>query len=502
MQKAKVYLVGAGPGDPGLLTLKAKNLLETADVVVYDYLAYPELLDHAPVAEKIYVGKTAGCHTLSQEEINQLLIKKAKEGKMVVRLKGGDPFIFGRGGEEAQVLIKENISFEIVPGVSSAIAVPAYAGIPLTHRAYASSVAFITGHEDPTKVDSAINWEKLATGVDTLVFLMGVGRLPQIVEQLLRYGCSPEKPVAIVRWGTLPEQQTIVGKLANITKLAEKEGIKPPAIIVIGEVVKLRETLNWWEKKPLFGKKILITRTLGQAGEMARQLQALGARCHIFPTIEIVPPTDYALLDKAIVHLNEYDWCLFTSVNGVKYFRKRLEQLDKDVRALGSVKIGVIGEKTALALQDWGIKPDLMPQEFRAEALAEALKNQGINGKKVLLARAEKARDILPETLKSAGAEVDIIPVYRTVLPKANKDKLKEILDKGLDIVVFTSSSTVKHLAEMVSPEPLGALLQGVTIACIGPITAQTAKELGLKVTIMPKTYTIKALVEAIVSFT
>ena len=318
----------------------------------------------------------------------------------------------------------------------------------------------------------------------------------------MRYGCSPEKPVAIVRWGTLPEQQTLVGRLDNITQLAEKEGIRPPAIIVIGEVVKLRETLNWWEKKPLFGKKILITRTLGQAGEMARQLQALGARCHIFPTIEIVPPTDYAPLDKAIAQLDEYDWCLFTSVNGVKHFRKRLEQLDKDVRALGSVKIGVIGEKTALALQDWGIKPDLMPQEFRAEALAEALKNKDIKGKKVLLARAEKARDVLPETLKSAGAEVDVIPVYRTVLPEVNKGKLKEILDKGLDIVVFTSSSTVKHLADIVSPEPLVTLLQGVTIACIGPITAQTAKERGLKVAIMPRTYTIKALVEAIVSST
>jgi uroporphyrinogen III methyltransferase/synthase len=287
----KVFLVGAGPGNPSLLTLKAKTLLERAEVIIYDYLASKEVLDYAKNAKKIDVGKRAGAHTLSQKKINQLLLKEAKAGKIVLRLKGGDPFIFGRGGEEAEILAKEGISFEVIPGVSSAIAVPAYAGIPLTHRSYASSVAFITGHEDPSKNESALNWEKLAKGVDTLVLLMGVGHLPLIVEQLLRYGRQPKTPVAIIRWGTLPEQQTIVSTLKNIVTLAEKQAIKPPAIIVVGEVVKLRKKLNWWEKGSLFGKKILITRAKKQASEMVKELQPLGARCYIFPTIEIAPPT-------------------------------------------------------------------------------------------------------------------------------------------------------------------------------------------------------------------
>jgi len=496
----KVYLVGAGPGDPELLTLKAKRLLEKAEVVIYDYLAHPQLLDYASQAEKIYVGKTAGRHTLSQEEINELLVKKAQEGKIVLRLKGGDPFIFGRGGEEAEELVKNGVPFEIVPGVTSAIAVPAYAGIPLTHRAYASSVAFITGHEDPTKKNSAINWEKLATGVDTLVFLMGVGHLPLIVEQLLTYGRSPETPVAVIRWGTLPEQQTVRGTLSNIVAEVKRTGIKPPAIIVVGKVVELRDILNWWEKKPLFGKKILVTRAQGQASLMVKQLQDLGARCYLFPTIEIAPPASWEALDKAIMNLNQYEWCLFTSVNGVVYFRERLEHLGKDVRALGSVKIGVIGEKTAEILQTWGIKPDILPKEFRAEALAEALIKAGIEGKRVLLPRAEKARDILPVTLQSAGAEVVVVPAYRTVLPEVKKEEFKKLLAKGLDIVTFTSSSTVKHLAQLVNPESLSDLLKDIVIACIGPITAKTAQDLGLKVDVMPEKYTIEALIKAIVN--
>lgn len=500
-KKGKVYLVGAGPGDPGLLTLRAKEVLEEADVIVYDYLAHPEILEFAKKAEKIYVGKTAGKHTLPQNEINQLLIDKAKAGKIVVRLKGGDPFIFGRGGEEAEELVKEGILFEVVPGVTSAIAVPAYAGIPLTHRAYASSVAFVTGHEDPKKTDSAIHWEKLTKGVDTLVFLMGVGRLPIIVEELLKHGRSPNTPVAIIRWGTLPEQETIIGTLNEIVDKAEKKGIRPPAIIVVGEVVRLREKLNWWEKKPLFGKKILITRTQEQASEMAKMLRTLGAKCYVVPTIAIVPPLNWEPLDNAIAQLNKYDWCLFTSVNGVKYFRQRLESLGKDVRVMNNVKIGVIGEKTAQALKEWGIFPDLMPKEFRAEALAEALKETDIKGKKILLARAEKARDILPEELKAAGAEVDIIPVYRTVLPKEKKEDIKKIFKEGIDIIVFTSSSTVKHLAALIEPKTLSELLKDVTIACIGPVTAKTLSNFGLKTHIMPTTYTIKSLIEKIVQW-
>ncbi len=496
----KVYLVGAGPGDPELLTLKAKRLLETAQVIVYDYLAHVNLLNYAKKAEKIYVGKTAGRHTLSQTEINALLVKKAKEGKTVVRLKGGDPFIFGRGGEEAEELAKAGIPFEIVPGITSAIAVPAYAGIPLTHRAYASSVAFITGHEDPTKTDSSIHWEHLAKGVDTLVFLMGVGRLPFIVEQLRRYRPT-ETPVAIIRWGTLPEQQTILGNLDNIVEKAKEAQLKPPAIIVVGEVVQLRQILNWWETRPLFGRRILITRAQGQASEMLTKLQALGAKGYLFPTIEIIPPKNWEAVDKAITNLSAYHWCLFTSVNGVAYFRKRLETLGKDVRALGHLKIGVIGEKTAEALLSWGIKPDLMPKEYRAEALADALLKEDIQGKNILLPRAEVAREVLPEMLRKAGARVDVVPVYQTVLPERKKEEFKEILAEGVDVITFTSSSTVKHLAALVKPDDLSTLLKGVKIACIGPITANTAEELGLKVDIMPTQYTIDALVQAIADY-
>ena len=502
MQKAgKVYLVGAGPGETELLTLKAKRLLETAEVVVYDYLAHVSLLDYAKKAEKIYVGKTAGRHTLSQTEINALLVKKAKEGKTVVRLKGGDPFIFGRGGEEAEELARAGIPFEIVPGITSAIAVPAYAGIPLTHRAFASSVAFITGHEDPTKTNSSIRWEHLAKGVDTLVFLMGVGRLPFIVEQLRRYGRSKETPVAIIRWGTLPQQQTILGNLGNIIEKAKEAQLKPPAIIVVGEVVQLRPILNWWETKPLFGRRILITRAQAQASEMLTKLQALGAKGYLFPTIEIVPPKDWEAVDKAIRNLSAYHWCLFTSVNGVAYFRKRLETLGKDVRALGHLKIGVIGEKTAKALLDWGIRPDLMPKEYRAEALALALLKEDIQGKNILLPRAEVAREVLPEMLRKAGARVDVVPVYQTVLPERKKEEFKEILAEGVDVITFTSSSTVKHLAALVKPENLSDLLKNIHIACIGPITAKTAEELGLKVDIIPPQYTIDALVQALADY-
>lgn len=500
MERGKVYLVGAGPGDPNLITLKAKRILSKAEVVIYDYLAHSRIIDYAPLfAERIYVGKTAGRHTLSQSKINQLLVEKAREGKLVVRLKGGDPFIFGRGGEEAEALAKENVSFEIVPGVSSAIAVPAYAGIPLTHRFYASSVAFITGHEDPNKADSVINWEKLAKGVDTLVFLMGVGNLPFIVQKLLENGLSLKTPVAIIRWGTLPEQRTIVGTLEDIVGLAEKNKLKPPAIIVVGKVVNLRKLLNWWEKKSLFGKKILITRTKEKAEEMAMKLEELGARCYVFPTIEVIPPEDFSPLDNAIFNLSNYHWLIFTSVNGVIFFRKRLEKLGKDVRALGSIKVAVIGEKTSEALMDWGIGSDLMPNEFRAEALVEALAKSHIKGKKILLARAEKAREILPEALKKMGAQIDVVPTYKTVLPKDKKGEVKNIFREGIDVVTFTSSSTVLHLAELLDGDI--SLLKDVAIACIGPVTKSTAEDLGLKVDIIPSTYTTDALIKAIVDY-
>jgi uroporphyrinogen III methyltransferase/synthase len=504
-KKGKVYLVGAGPGDPGLLTLKAKACLEKADVLIYDYLANKAFLNHADEkAELIYVGKKGGDHTLSQEEINELIVDKAQKGLTVVRLKGGDPFIFGRGGEEAEELVKAGVSFEVVPGVTSAIAVPAYAGIPLTHRDYTSTVALITGHEDPTKETSSIAWDKLATSVGTLVFLMGVGNLPQIAKSLMSHGRSPDTPVALIHRGTVPEQKTVVGRLQDIAERAQKEGLKPPAIIVVGDIVNLREQLNWFENKPLFGKRIVVTRAREQASGFLARLNALGAACIEFPTIQVVPPKTWEPLDRAIRRLERYQWLLFTSVNGVKYFFRRLEDLGLDVRELKDVKVGAIGPKTAEAVSKKGIRPDLVPDEYRAEAVLEAFKKWDVKGMKILLPRAAKAREVLPVGLVKMGANVDEIPAYETVRPDHDKGRVKDMLEKGeIHMVTFTSSSTVTNFVEIFGEERqyLKTWMNNVAVACIGPITARTAEEQGLSVSLLPDEYTIKALTNAIVQY-
>ncbi|MEE9610229.1 MAG: uroporphyrinogen-III C-methyltransferase, partial [Desulfatiglandales bacterium] len=400
-KKGKVYLVGAGPGDPGLLTIKAKECIAQADVVIYDYLANQAFLNYADAeAELIYVGKKGGSHTMSQHDINALIVEKASSGLNVVRLKGGDPFIFGRGGEEAEELVESGVSFEVVPGVTSAIAVPAYAGIPLTHRDYTSTVAFITGHEDPTKEKSDIEWDKLSTAVGTLVFLMGVGNLPRIAESLMEHGRPPETPVAVIYRGTVPEQQTIVGTLQDIAERAQREKIKSPAIIVVGDIVNLRKELNWFENRPLFGRRVVVTRAREQASGFLATLSELGAECIEFPTIEIIPPSSWKHLDKAIHSLESYQWLLFTSVNGVKYFFQRLEALGKDVRDLKGIKIGAIGPKTAQAIHEKGIRLDLVPDEYRAEAVVEAFKKLETKAFRVLLPRAAQAREILPQELE------------------------------------------------------------------------------------------------------
>ncbi|MCX7918559.1 MAG: uroporphyrinogen-III C-methyltransferase, partial [bacterium] len=361
----KVYLVGAGPGDPGLITVKGLECIKTADVIIYDYLANPKLLAYArPETELIYVGKKAGEHTLPQEEINALLIKKAHAGKTVCRLKGGDPTVFGRGGEEAEVLVQAGILFEFVPGVTSAIAVPAYAGIPVTHREYTSDFAVITGHEVPTKGSSSINWAHLATSVGTLIFLMGVGNLPLIVTQLLKHGRPKRTPVAIIRHGTTPKQETIVGTLADIAEKAKQNQFKPPAVIIVGDVVKLRDKLNWFESNPLFGKRILVTRTRSQASEFVRVLESFGAEVIEFPTIEIIPPSNWRPLDKAIRNLANYDWVIFTSVNGVTYFFQRLAEKNLDSRLFRTARIAAIGPATAEALKEKGLIPDIVPMEY------------------------------------------------------------------------------------------------------------------------------------------
>ncbi|WP_456430986.1 uroporphyrinogen-III C-methyltransferase [Thermosulfuriphilus sp.] len=502
MARGKVYLVGAGPGDPGLITVKAKEAIEAADCIIYDYLANEVFLAYArPEAEIIYVGKKGGDHTLSQEEINRLLVKKALEGKVVCRLKGGDPFVFGRGGEEAEEVVAAGIPFEVIPGVTSAVAVPAYAGIPLTHREHTSAVAFVTGHEDPTKESSAIDWDALAR-VGTLVFFMGVKNLPHIARSLIAAGKSPQTPVAVIRWGTLPRQKTVVGSLENIAEEVRRAGLKAPAIIVVGEVVFLRQKLAWFEGRPLFGLRVLVTRTREQASDLSAKLYDLGAEPVEFPTIKTVAPDDFRPLDQAISEIETFSWIIFTSVNGVRFFFDRLFALGHDVRVLKGVRIAAIGEKTAEGLRAYGLFADLVPRQYRAEGLIEALGQESLSGARILIPRALEAREILPEKLREQGAEVVVAPAYKTIRPEGGRERLHRILEEGLDVVTFTSSSTVRNFVEMIGgPEEARRLLSGVKIASIGPITSQTARDLGLSVDIEPQAYTIVALVEAIREF-
>ncbi|HSB70221.1 MAG TPA: uroporphyrinogen-III C-methyltransferase [Candidatus Methylomirabilis sp.] len=495
----KVFLIGAGPGDPGLLTLKGKRCLEEADVVVYDALANPRLLQHArPDAELVYVGKRAARHTLPQEEIGRLLVERARAGKVVARLKGGDPFIFGRGGEEAEDLVAAGIPFEVVPGVTAAVAAPAYAGIPLTHRDFTSTVAFVTGHEDPTKDASGIAWDKLATGVGTLVFFMGVSQLPEIVGRLLQHGRSPETPAAVIRWGTRAEQEVVTGTLRDLPE--KGRGMKPPALIVVGEVVALREKLRWFETKPLFGKRILVTRAREQASSFAQILEAEGAEVLEFPTIRIVPPESWAPLDEAIGRLRDYEWAIFTSANGVRFFWERLRHAGRDLRDLFGITVCAIGPATAEALLRLGVQADIVPAEFKAEALVEAIGVERVRGSRILLARAAEAREVIPEELARRGARVDVVPAYRTVKSTEDAAELRSLLREGkIHAITFTSSSTVKHFLDLVGDEA-ASLLDEVTVASIGPITAETAAKRGIVSHIVPESYTIPALADALVS--
>jgi uroporphyrinogen III methyltransferase/synthase len=496
--RGKVYLIGAGPGDPSLLTLKGKRCLEEADVVVYDYLANPRLLRYArPDAELIYVGKQAGRHTLPQEEIGRLLVERATQGKVVARLKGGDPFIFGRGGEEAEELVAARITFEVVPGVTAAVAAPAYAGIPLTHRDLTSTVAFVTGHEDPTKESTSIAWDRIATGIGTLVFFMGVGQLPEIAAKLMAHGRSPATPAALIRWGTRAEQEVVTGMLADLPEKCR--GMKPPALIVVGEVVALRDKLRWFEAMPLAGKRILITRAREQASTFAAVLEAAGAEVVEFPTIAIVPPDSFDPLDAAIGRLREYRWAIFTSSNGVRFFWERLRQAGRDVRELHGITVCAIGPATAAALSALGVQPDLVPAEFKAEALVEAIGADDIRGARVLLARAAEAREVLPEELTRRGAQVDVVPAYRTVRSAPEAEPVRAMLrDGNIHVVAFTSSSTVKHFLELVGGEARD-LLRGVVVASIGPITAEAAARHGIASDVVPEKYTVPALAEALI---
>lgn len=499
MNKGYVYLVGGGPGDPKLITVKGAECIAKADVLVYDRLASRRLLTLArPDCELIYVGKSPDRHTLRQEEINEVLVKKGKEGKIVTRLKGGDPFVFGRGGEEAEALLEAGIPFEIVPGVTSAISVPAYAGIPVTHRDLTSSFAVITGHEDPTKNSSALAWEHLANAHGTLVFLMGMENLGLITFKLIENGRSPSTPVGIIQWGTHPEQRVLVGELSNISELVEKEGFTNPSIIIVGEVVTLREKLQWFEKRPLFGQRIIVTRARHQASALSQKIEDLGGEPWEFPAIELAPPTDPSKLTQAIQQLKRFEWLVFTSVNGVEAFFTELQNQGKDIRDLAGIEVVAIGPATRAALEKRSLRVAFVPDEYRAEKIIEGLASRVLPGQSVLLARAEEARDILPESLKALGADVWDIPAYKTVLGNANLEELRQLLrEKSVTAITFTSSSTVRNFLQLLDGEK--DLLKGVKLYSIGPITSQTARELGLEIYREAKEYTIDGLVNALV---
>lgn len=502
-QAGRVNLVGAGPGDPELITVKGARCIAEADVLIYDYLAAKALLRQVrPSCECIYVGKQGGDHTMAQEEINRLIVAKAREGKIVTRLKGGDPFIFGRGGEEAEVLTDAGILFEIVPGVTSAIAAPAYAGIPLTHRQFTSTVAFVTGHEDPTKEGSNVDWASLARGIGTLVFLMGVKNLPHIVAELRRHGRPAETPAALVRWGTTSRQQTVTGTLADIVERARAAGMRAPAIIVIGEVVRFRATLHWFERRPLLGKRIVVTRARAQASDLVRHLNDLGAECLECPTIQVVPPESWASLDAAIGGLPSYQWVIFTSVNGVDSFFARLSAQGLDARALGHVRTAAIGPATAERLHRFGLNTDILPETYQAESVVEAFSRESVQGCRILLPRAREARAVLPEALRRMGAQVDEVAAYRTVQADENKDALiAELQQDSIDMVTFTSSSTVHNFKSLLPDKADRDLLKGVAVACIGAITADTAEKLGFHVDLVADVFTIDGLCDAIVKY-
>ncbi|MGB8343031.1 MAG: uroporphyrinogen-III C-methyltransferase [Chthoniobacterales bacterium] len=498
-QTGRCYLVGAGPGDLGLVTLRAKELIGQAEVLVYDYLCNPEMLRWAPeTAEIIYAGKKAGAHTLKQDEINALLIEKAREGKQVVRLKGGDPFLFGRGGEEAQALAAASVPFEVVPGVTSAIAAPAYAGIPVTHRGLTSHVTFFTGHEDPEKAEGSINFAALAQLGGTQVMLMGVERIAAIAQQMMAHGVRRDLPVALVRWGTTGRQETVRGTLGNIAQQVAAKNFSSPAVAIFGEVVSLGEELAWHEGRPLSGRRIVVTRTRKQAGALSEQLRQLGAEVIELPTIRIEPPSDLRAFAELVQDAHAYDWIVFTSLNGVSAFFEMFYRLYDDARDLGGARIAAIGPATAQRVRDFHLKVDLQPAEFVAEAVVREFKKQGdIENLRILIARAEEARDLLPKELGALGAIVDVAFAYRTVAETTDRTEARSrLVAEGADMITFTSSSTVENFLALGLPWP-----QGMQVASIGPITSQTARDRGLTVGVEASRHDIPGLVEAICRF-
>lgn len=495
------YLVGAGPGDPGLMTLRGKECIEMADVIVYDYLSNPAFLQWAkPGAEKIYAGKKSKNHTIPQGGINQLLIDKAKEGKVVTRLKGGDPLIFGRGGEEGEELYDAGIPFEIVPGISSSIAGPAYAGIPVTHRAHCTQLTIFTGHEDPTKAESTLDYAQIARTPGTKVMLMGVERLPVVTAAILAEGADPELPVALVRWATTGRQKTISGTLSTIADIAKKENFQAPAVAVFGHVVSCREKLNWYEGRPLLGKRVVVTRTRAQASGLSRQLRDLGADVLEIPTIRIVPSqgNDAREFASLVIDAHTYDWLIFTSPNAVEHFFNAFYKARSDAREIGGVRIAAVGPGTAAKLREYRMATDLMPEKHVAEALAEAfLKDAGsIENSTMLWVRAAGARSVLADALSEAGAILDEAIAYQTV-PETDDPTgaVKRLQEEGADIITFTSASTVECFLDLGLSIP-----EGCRIASIGPITSEAIRENGYEPDAEAASHNIPGLVEAVLS--
>ena len=497
-RSGKVYLVGAGPGDPALITVRGLELLRQADAVVYDALAPRSLLEEAPAgAETVDVGKRGGRHTREQDEINTLLVALARQGKQVVRLKGGDPFVFGRGVEEALALAEADVAFEIVPGVTAAVAAAGCAGIPLTRRGTSSSVCFVTGHEDPTKRVTHVHWDRVAHAAQTIVVYMGVAHLREIAEGLRQGGLAASTPAAVVRWGATARQVAVQATLGDIADKAS--AVESPALLVVGELVSLRGRLRWFEKRPLFGKCILVTRPRGQSRELVARLRGLGAEVLCAPVIRLEPLADFSELDRAIGQLAEFDWIVFTSVNGVRHFFERLDAVGRDARALAGCRVAAIGPVTACALAGRGIRADAVPDAFRSDRIAPTLAALGpLAGSRVLLPRADIAPPDLATALESCGAHCRSVAAYRTVaLGSLPDDVLERLADGEVDIVTFTSVSTVRAFLGALGGER-HALLDRVCIASIGPVTSCGARDLGLRVAIEAENHTAAGLADAI----
>ena len=488
-----VYLVGAGPGDPGLLTLRAHDLLRSADVILYDNLTSAEVLALARKgAELRYVGKKRAKHACTQSEINAALVQAAQQGHSVVRLKGGDPYVFGRGGEEAQALVSAGVPFEVVPGVTSALGAAAYAGMPLTHRGYTQAVTMLTGHD----VDG-VDWGAMASR-QTLVIFMGLMSLAEIANRLVAAGLDPATPSAAVRWVTHGKQEVVTGGLSDLPSRIAAARLKPPALVIIGEIVALRQDLDWFDKLPLRGQSIVVTRAESQSQAFAGRLRGLGAHVIALPVIALEPPSSWAAADDAIRDLSTYEWLVFTSANGVERFVERLDASARDLRDLPS-RICAIGPATARSVEALHLRVDLLPEAYVAESLAEAFERLGMRGRRVLIPRAQEAREVLPQKLAELGADVEVVPVYRTVLPEASRDLAEKVWasDAVPDWVTVTSSSTVRHLAQLISPSTLARS----KLASIGPVTSATAREHGLPVTVEAMPYTTEGLAEALCAY-